>query len=179
MPTTGSERAAGWPLASTTRVRSAWAASPLWSVTRTVKEDVAAAEGVPVTAPVVGSRLRPAGSAPEVTDHVNGAPPPEAASDAAYGWRWTAGSNEAVVTVSDGVSGPVAATQAAPNWARVGPPGSLPAAAATSWDSPIHCMMKKWSDTARRMHSCMVARVSLPPFSPPSSTGVSATRDAR
>jgi len=54
------------------------AIAPAPSVTRTVKFDVPAAEGVPAMtpAPVIG--LNPAGSDPADNDHVNGAVPPVA-----------------------------------------------------------------------------------------------------
>jgi hypothetical protein len=56
--------------------RWAVAAFELASVTFTVNEDVPGAVGVPDIAPVEGSRARPVGSDPLVTDHVKGAVPP-------------------------------------------------------------------------------------------------------
>ena len=55
------------------------AVAPTLSVTRTVKFDVPAADGVPAMtpAPVIG--LNPAGSDPDANDHVNGVVPPAAA----------------------------------------------------------------------------------------------------
>ena len=50
------------------------------SVTWTVIGELDAPVGVPVMAPVAGSRLRPAGMLPEVTDQVSAPVPPEAAS---------------------------------------------------------------------------------------------------
>ena len=51
------------------------------SANLTVKFEVPAAEGVPVTAPVEELRLSPAGSAPLEIDQVNGAVPSTALSD--------------------------------------------------------------------------------------------------
>ena len=56
------------------------AVAAMESVTRTVKVETAAMVGVPVMAPVLAFRVRPAGSEPVTTDHVRGAVPPLAAS---------------------------------------------------------------------------------------------------
>ena len=60
--------------------RSAVFAGLLTSVARTVKLEVPAVVGVPVIAPVLGLRVRPAGRGPLRIDHVYGEVPPLAAS---------------------------------------------------------------------------------------------------
>jgi hypothetical protein len=57
------------------------AEAPAASITWTVKFEGPAVVGVPVIAPLAPVRVRPAGSAPEVMDHVSGVVPPVAASD--------------------------------------------------------------------------------------------------
>jgi hypothetical protein len=55
------------------------------SVTRAVKLDVPAAEGVPVIEPL-WDRVSPPGSCPSASDHAYGGVPPVAESVAEYGW---------------------------------------------------------------------------------------------
>lgn len=50
------------------------------STTITVKSKAPAAVGVPVIAPVAGSRVRPGGRVPDATDQVNGGVPPSTLS---------------------------------------------------------------------------------------------------
>jgi hypothetical protein len=58
--------------------KALFAAAVALSFTWTVKLEVAAAVGVPVTVPVEEFRDKPAGSEPPLTDQVNGGVPPEA-----------------------------------------------------------------------------------------------------
>src|SRR5436190_7555742 len=58
--------------------------APAKSTTLTVNARVPGVVGVPVMAPVLPSRLSPAGSAPMVIDQVNGAVPPAAVMDELY-----------------------------------------------------------------------------------------------
>jgi hypothetical protein len=50
----------------------------LLSVTRTLKENTLAADGVPLITPLFAVRVKPAGSAPSTIDHVRGKRPPVA-----------------------------------------------------------------------------------------------------
>src|SRR5262245_26219926 len=55
--------------------------------------------GVPVITPAAGSRLRPAGNAPDVTAHVYGGRPPDAETAAVYCWP-TVGSGSWLVLIA-------------------------------------------------------------------------------
>ncbi len=59
-----------------TSVTSLVSLRPALSVTLTVKAKVPAAVGVPDSSPVDAPRVIPAGSAPALTDQVNGLVPP-------------------------------------------------------------------------------------------------------
>jgi hypothetical protein len=87
-----------------------WAGS-LESVAVTMKLDMPAGPiGVPVIAPVLGSRVRPAGSDPVVTCQESGGVPPDAATVApAYDVPTAPSGSEDVVTAS-----PTAATRFTP-----------------------------------------------------------------
>ncbi len=76
------------------------------STTLTVNVDVPCAVGVPeITTEfvVLEPSVSPLGSAPEATDHVNGAAPPDAATVALYALVMLAGGRDVVVT--DGLAG--------------------------------------------------------------------------
>jgi hypothetical protein len=60
-------------------LKAAVAALELTSVTLTVKLLVPLLDGVPVMAPLLAFKLRPAGRLPTVMDHVYGVTPPLAA----------------------------------------------------------------------------------------------------
>ena len=72
------------PVTTTERAFVAACCGEETSVTRTVKLKVPVLEGVPLRTPVVAFKLRPAGSAPAVTDHAYGEVPPEANSVCEY-----------------------------------------------------------------------------------------------
>ena len=63
---------------ATTRVNTFVAELEALSATLTVTVNCPTAVGEPLMAPVVGLSVRPVGSAPALTDHVNGAVPPAA-----------------------------------------------------------------------------------------------------
>src|SRR4051812_20327733 len=92
---------AGSPVTSI--VRSLVACAPVESVTVTVKCVVPPAVGAPLIAPVAGSSVRPAGSAPAETDHVYGPAPPITLSVALNASScMTVGSAEALTTIPGG-----------------------------------------------------------------------------
>ena len=78
------------------------AVRPAASVAVTVKPDAPSAVGVPLTTPVAGSRVSPAGSVP-VTANVTGDRPPAVPTVWRYGWPLVGAGSVAVVTASGSV----------------------------------------------------------------------------
>jgi hypothetical protein len=66
------------------KVNTRSTAAPSASVTRIVNATVPVSVGVPVSSPVDGSSVIPAGTAPVATDQVNGAVPPLGTSGRRY-----------------------------------------------------------------------------------------------
>ena len=79
-----------------------WTVGLLASVTLTVKFDVCAVVGVPVSAPVEPFRDSPAGSPPELRDQWYGGAPPVAPRVCAYVVPVVAGGREAVAIPNRG-----------------------------------------------------------------------------
>ncbi len=97
----------------TTRVKACSANAPLASVTRTVKLELPATVGVPLSTPVGPSNEIPAGRVPRETDQESGTVPPVTAKVSLYEAVRVASGSEVVATTGAGL---VTRTRAWSSW---------------------------------------------------------------